>query len=235
MAKQKTALGAVIFVSKSSNEKTGPIPVTYSPRATCPSSCPQYRSSCYAEGYYTSLTWGRVERDGIAWGQLCEKVAKLPDGTLWRHNVAGDLPGEGEKIDSKALTALVLANKGKRGFTYSHKKSPQAIKAIKAANRAGFTINLSADDVGEADRLAEMQAGPVVSIVPMDTPEKSYTPAGRAVVICPAQTRDDVTCKTCGLCSRVTRETIIGFRAHGTRAKLADEKARRVIPIMRAA
>jgi len=165
---------------------------------------------------------------------LCDKVAKLPDGTLWRHNVAGDLPGEGEKIDSKALAALVLANKGKRGFTYSHKKSPQAIKAIKAANMAGFTINLSADDVGEADRLADMQAGPVVSIVPIDTPEKSYTPDGRVVVICPAQTRDDVTCKTCGLCSRGSRETIIGFRAHGTRAKLADEKARRVIPIMRA-
>lgn len=233
MEKQKTANGAVLFVQKSSNQKTGPIPVTYSPRSTCPQSCPQYRGSCYAEGFYTAMQWDRVEPEGISWAKLCKAIAALPDGTLWRHNVAGDLPGEGEKVDSKALSALVRANAGKRGFTYSHKKSPQAIKAIKAANMAGFTINLSADDVGEADRLADMQAGPVVAIVPIDTPEKSLSPAGRSVIVCPAQTRDDVTCKSCGLCSRVNRETIIGFRAHGMRAKKADAIARRVIPIAR--
>jgi len=162
---------------------------------------------------------------------LCEKIAALPVGTLWRHNVAGDLPGDGEKIDAKALAALVAANKGKRGFTYTHKKSAQAIRSIRAANRAGFTVNLSADDAGEADRLAELQAGPVVAIVPIDTPEKAYTPGGRQIVVCPAQTRDSVTCSTCGLCSRANRETIVGFLAHGTRAKLADATARRVIPL----
>lgn len=223
-----------LFVKRSANAKTGRIPVTYSPRATCPQSCPQYRTSCYAEGYYTSLTWNRVERDGIVWSELCDKVAKLPAGTLWRHNVAGDLPGDGEKIDSKALAALVLANKGKRGFTYSHKKSPQAIKAIKAANLAGFTVNLSADDAGEADQLAELQAGPVVAIVPSNTPEKSFTPGGRPIVICPAQTRG-LTCESCKLCSISDRRVIVGFRAHGFRKKATDARARRVIPIAVAA
>ena len=228
------AMTKALFIAKSSNEKTGPIPVTYSGRDTCPPSCPQYRGSCYAEGYYTARQWGRVDRDGVTWAQLCEKVAALPPGTLWRHNVAGDLPGDGEDVDVKALASLVAANLGKRGFTYSHKKSAQAIRAIEVANEAGFTINLSADDVGEADRLASLKAGPVVSVVPIDTPEKSYTPAGRPVVICPAQIRDDVTCKSCGLCARVNRAVIIGFRAHGMRAKAADAIARRVIPIARA-
>lgn len=223
-----------LFVRESANAKTGKIPVTYSARSTCPPSCPHYRASCYAEGYHTALAWNRAA-DGLPWSELCEKIAGLPAGTLWRHNVAGDLPGEGEKIDAKALAALVAANKGKRGFTYTHKKSAQAIRSIRAANRAGFTVNLSADDIGEADRLADMQAGPVVAIVPIDTPEKSLSPAGRSVIVCPAQTRDDVTCKSCGLCSRVNRETIIGFRAHGMRAKKADAIARRVIPIVRVA
>lgn len=222
-----------IFVKKSANAKTGPIPVTYSQRETCPPSCPHYRSSCYAEDYYTRMAWNKVPGKGIDWQQLCDSVAALPSGQLWRHNVAGDLPGEGEAVDSKALAQLVEANKGKRGFTYSHKKSAAAIKAIRAANIAGFTVNLSADDAGEADELAELQAGPVVAIVPIDTPEKALTPAGRALIVCPAQTREDVTCQSCQLCARGNREVIIGFRAHGTKAKKADEKARRVIPIVR--
>ena len=234
MQKSKAAQ-AVIFVLKSSNSKTGPIPVTYSGRDTCPPSCPHYRASCYAEGYYTSLAWNRVERDGVEWRELCEKVEALPEGTLWRHNIAGDLPGEGERVDSKALAALVLSNNGKRGFTYSHKKSAQAVRSIRAANRAGFTVNLSADNASEADTLAKLEAGPVVVVVPIDTPEKTYTPEGRKIIVCPAQSREDVTCKTCGLCARADRDAIIGFRAHGTREKLADSIARRVIPIAKAA
>jgi len=49
--------------------------------------------------------------------------------------------------------------------------------------------------------------------------------------VCPAQTREDVTCASCGLCAIPDRRVIIGFRAHGTRARVADAKARRVIPI----
>lgn len=227
--------GRVIFVKKSANSKTGPIPVTYSQRETCPPSCPHYRANCYAEDYYTRMAWNKVPEKGRSWGELCETIAALPAGQLWRHNVAGDLPGEGEAVDSKALAALVLANTGKRGFTYSHKKTPQAIRAIRAANRAGFTVNLSADNAGEADTLAALKAGPVAVIVPMDNPEISYTPQGRKIVICPAQSREDVTCQKCGLCARADRDFLIGFRAHGTRAKITDEKARKIIPIVRAA
>jgi hypothetical protein len=221
-----------IFVKKSGNSKTGPIPVTYSQRETCPPSCPHYGDDCYGEDYFVRMAWNKVPKTGIQWADLCEKVAALPAGQVWRHNVAGDLPGEGEAVDVKALQLLVKANIGRRGFTYSHKKSPQAIRAIRAANRAGFTVNLSADDAGEADTLAELKAGPVVAIVPMDTPEKSTTPAGRSIVVCPAQTRDDVTCESCKLCSVQERAVIVGFRAHGMRAKTADARARRVIPIV---
>lgn len=221
----------VLFVDRSSNVKTGPIPVTYSDEKTCPPSCPHYRGSCYAEGYHTRLAWNRAGRTGLDWGALCEKIAALPPGSLWRHNVAGDLPGDGESIDAVALRELTRANKGKRGFTYSHKKSPSAIRAIRAANRAGFTVNLSADDAGEADQLAALRAGPVVSIVPIDTPEKTYTPGGRKIIVCPAQSREGVTCQSCGLCARADRDAIIGFRAHGFRERLANERAQKVIPL----
>ena len=132
-----------------------------------------------------------------------------------------------------ALGEIVKANIGKKGFTYTHKKSPEAIYWARQSNIWGFTVNLSADHAGEADSLADLDAGLVVCIVPIDTPEKSQTPKGRSIVICPAQSRDNVTCESCGLCQRVDRSVIVGFRAHGSRAKITDQKARKVIPIQK--
>lgn len=219
------------FIPESSNRKTGAIPVTYTERASCPPSCPHYRADCYAEDFYTRMAWDKVPQRGGTLEALCEAVAALPEGQLWRMNVAGDLPGEGEAVDPVALGEIVRANTGRRGFTYTHKKNPEALAWAAHATRWGFTVNLSADDAGEADALAEH--GPVCAIVPTDTPEKTYTPEGRTIIVCPAQTRDDVTCETCGLCARADRRVIIGFRAHGTRARVADAKARRIIPILK--
>ena len=221
------------FIRQSANSKTGQIPVTYSQRETCPPSCPHYRSDCYAEDFYTRMSWDKVSERGGTLDALCASIAALPAGQLWRHNVAGDLPGDGETVDAAALGEIVRANIGKRGFTYTHKKSADGLYWASQATQWGFTVNLSADDAGDADTLAEADAGPVCCIVPMDTPEKSYTPAGRTIIVCPAQTRDGVTCASCGLCARADRGVIIGFRAHGTRARVADAKARRVIPILK--
>lgn len=220
------------FIKQSGNSKTGPIPVTYSQRETCPPSCPHYRADCYAEDFYTRLAWDKVPQRGGSLDALCESISALPAGQLWRFNVAGDLPGRGEAVDPAALGEIVRANIGRRGFTYTHKKSAEAIDWAGHATRWGFTVNLSADDAGEADILAETGL-PVCAIVPSDTPEKTQTPEGRTIIICPAQTRNNVTCESCGLCARADRTVIIGFRAHGTRARVTDAKARRVIPIVR--
>lgn len=220
------------FIPQSGNRKTGPIPVTYSERGTCPPSCPHYRADCYAEDFYTRMSWDKVPVRGGTLEELTQSISALPEGQLWRHNVAGDLPGEGEEVDPVALGEIVRANIGRRGFTYTHKKSPEAIEWVQHATRWGFTVNLSADDAGEADVLAETGL-PVCAIVPMDCPEKTETPQGRTIIVCPAQSREDVDCASCGLCARADRRVIIGFRAHGTRARVADAKARRVVPIVK--
>ena len=219
------------YIAQSGNRKTGPIPVVYSQRETCPPSCPHYRADCYAEDFYTRLSWDKVPARGVDLGKLTQALAALPEGQLWRFNIAGDLPGQGESVDPVALGEIVRANIGRRGFTYTHKKSPDAIEWAGHATTWGFTVNLSADDAGEADDLAETGL-PVTAIVPSDTPEKTQTPGGRTIIVCPAQTREGVTCFTCGLCARADRQVIIGFRAHGTRSKVTDAKARRVIPIL---
>lgn len=114
-------------VKQSSNRKTGPIPVTYSQRDTCPPSCPHYLDDCYAEGFHTRMTWDKIPARGVELAALVRFIEAMPAGQLWRHNVAGDLPGEGETIDAAALGEIVAANTGRKGFTYTHKKSPDAI------------------------------------------------------------------------------------------------------------
>ena len=222
---------------KSSNAKTGPIPVSTTSARTCPPSCIFNRESeggCYAESGPLALHWRKVTEGerGMGWGAFCDAIGALPEGQLWRHNQAGDLPGEGDAIDAVMLDRLVQANAGKRGFTYTHKPMDRAENrdAVQKANARGFTINLSANNLQHADQLASLEIAPVVAVVPEGTPEKTTTPEGRTVIVCPAQTREDVSCATCQLCSRRDRRGIIvGFIAHGTaKRKVNAIAARRV-------
>lgn len=212
----------VQFVRKSSNAKTGAIPTTTSPRSTCPASCPLVgKGGCYAEaGYYTRMNWDKVDTGerGAPWQSLVDNVKKLPEGQVWRHNVAGDLPHDNQVIDAAALGALSAANVGKMGFTYTHHDMtiPANRDAVNMANRIGFTVNLSSNNLTHADELANLEIGPIVTLVPEDTSENTVTPQGRKVVICPATQRDDVSCASCKLCAR-QRDVIIAFPVHGTR------------------
>jgi hypothetical protein len=162
----------------------------------------------------------------MSWGVFCDSIAQLPIGTLWRHYQAGDLPGQGDTIDTAALDMLVKANKGKAGWTYTHKPPTRSnIAAIRRANKAGFTVNLSGNNLAHADVLADKKVGPVVVVLPADATKNTVTPAGRRVVVCPATIRDDVTCATCRLCQRGDRAAIIGFPAHGASKRKAEASA----------
>jgi hypothetical protein len=220
----------VQLVPKSSNSKTGPIPVSMTTRETCPDSC-SFKGKdengklrgCYAEGWPLRTHWNNVSERGVDWSTFCEQVAALPEGQLWRHNQAGDLPGENNAIDWPAIVALVEANRGKRGFTYTHK--PGAREALATVNRSGFTINVSCDSLEQVDRELGNH-NPVVVVLPMlETGEVeskvTYTPGGNRVVTCPAQWRD-TSCAECGLCAVSDRDYAVGFRAHGVAKRVTS-------------
>ncbi len=210
----------IAFQRVSMNSKTGPIPVTYSGAKTCPDACSFKKNGCYAEAGHVVLHWRKVT-DGtrsIEWKTFLSELKKLPKRQLWRHNVAGDLPGTNNRINVRQLGELVAANAGRNGFTFTHKPlTPTNVKAIREANDKGFTVNLSADNLSDADTKANTGAGPVVVVLPEDAPQKGIkTPEGRTVVVCPAQTTEGMQCAQCGMCSVSTRKAIVGFRAHGT-------------------
>lgn len=216
---------------KSRNEKTGPIPVSTTERKTCPTACPLQGGACYAESGPLRFFWDKVSdgRAGVEWPAFVDQVAALKPGVLWRHNQSGDLCGDGLAIDLPALESLVAANAGKRGFTYTHydPRLGRNVAAIAFANFSGFTINLSGNSPAHADHLAAYGIGPVTTVLPIDAAknETLQTPQGRKIVVCPATYREDVTCKTCGLCAIAKRDFIIGFPAHGTGKNKAENIA----------
>lgn len=209
----------------SRNRKTGPIPVTTTSANSCPPDCSFKRNGCYAESGPLAVHWARVDSGvrGGTFDTLLEELGTLRRNALWRHNQAGDLtPSSPGVIDARLLIRLAWINKGRRGFTYTHYR-PAGVNrgAIATANRMGFTVNLSAETLEQADAFAELGIAPVVVVLPADATRPMRSPAGRHVVVCPASIGNS-DCLNCGICQQRDRACIVGFPAHGSGAKRVE-------------
>lgn len=204
-------------------------------KESCPDNCGLKAHGCYAEGGRVAINWRKLSDDskGIVQAEIMESIANLPKGTLWRHNVSGDLLPDAkhtDMIDSEFIRQLIDANKKKKGFTYTHHKvigddaSASVNRAlIKGANLHGFTVNLSADSLIDADKLKALNIGPVVTIMHEDCNKVTITPAGNTVIQCPATYNDNIQCSNCGICQVSNRKAIIGFPVHGASKKKAHK------------
>tara|TARA_R110000744_G_scaffold95919_5_gene185290 strand:- start:660 stop:1034 length:375 start_codon:yes stop_codon:yes gene_type:complete len=117
------------------------------------------------------------------------------------------------------------ANKGRRGFTYTH--HPMTMRnryIIERSNGAGFTVNLSANSIDEVDDLVSLDIGPVVVTIPEGLPRTMKTAKGRKIIQCPATYKDDVTCASCKLCAVSTRKSIVSFPFHGAKKRKLNER-----------
>lgn len=218
----------VSLTMKSKNIKTGEIPVSTTEERSCPSECPLQGTDCYARFGPLGMHWRKIGAGGRGdnWTGFCHRVRSFAIGQIWRHNQAGDLPQRADgKIHIGKLRQLskACAARMTRGWTYTHydPTDDHNRSAIAETNdRGGLTVNLSADSMAEADKYHALGIGPVVVIVPEDTPQRgNTTPGGLPVVICPAQTTESVSCDSCRLCTHRNRKSIVGFRAHGTAKK----------------
>ena len=212
---------------KSKNVKVGKMAVTTSTATTCPTSCPFKSNGCYADSGPLKLHWDKVTRKerGDDWSTFIDKIKELPTGSKWRHNQAGDLPGDMEKLDAEKCIQLAKANKGKRGFTYTHYDvldNFQNAITVNIMNHLGFTVNVSANNLEHADKLCDLNIAPVATVLPIEQTTNTVTPKGRKVVVCPATYKDDVSCASCMLCEKWDRNVVVGFPAHGTSKKKAS-------------
>jgi len=211
----------------SSNVKTGPIPVSTSSKATCPATCPFMGNGCYAASGPLALHWQAITRGdrGVPFADFLQSIRNLPKGQIWRHNQAGDLPHSAGRISRRFIRGIVAANRGRRGFTYTHHDLSKGENAslIRYANRNGFRVNVSTETENAADHA--IAAGlPAVLAVPSTETRKAWrTPAGNAVLVCPAQRSDTKTCADCQLCEKRGSRVVIAFIAHGTGKRKADQ------------
>jgi hypothetical protein len=235
---------------QSRNRKLGPIPAAYADRQSCPDACVLRRNGCYAEQLPVRRIWDSLADRGVDFVEFCHQVDELIDPRrLWRYGVAGDLPGLGDMISPPDMDRLVGANHRRPVLCYTHKPAlgtePIARsnrELIAEAIRLGFLVNLSADHPAHADQMAELGLAPVVTVLPVAyarrkkktgawaesipefrdriAPLPTHTPGGRRIAICPA-TYGRTTCAECRACAK-PREAIIGFPAHGSQAKKAE-------------
>lgn len=226
----------VTFIRKSTNDKIGKIPATRTEKKSCPITCPLYNSGCYAKTGPESWQWAqkKMEKNAITWQELLQKIQDLPENQLWRHNTAGDLPQDGMgNININAFMDLVMANKGKKGFTYTHHAlNTHNLAVIKQANFFGFAVNISTESIEQADKVMTEHNLPAVAVIHSDLAAKRFlrTESGRKVIICPAALHKEgiiggkkISCETCGICANIDRETIVAFPAHGVRKELVNE------------
>lgn len=216
---------------KSGNRKVGPIPVSTTEEASCPTECPLKDKDCYARFGPLGMHWRKVGEGGRGdnWTAFCNRVRQFVVGQLWRHNQAGDLPQRKDgKIHRGKAMQLSRASQHTNGWTYCHYDMTDAHNqaVVRDMNKnSGMTVNLSADSLTEADEYVKLDAGPVVVTLPKDAPHRgNKTPEGLPIVVCPAQTQDDMSCDQCRLCQVKERKSIVGFLAHGTASKRLSER-----------
>lgn len=225
----------VSLTDVSSNRKVGKIPVSTTEKSSCPNSCPLKDTDCYARLGPLGIHWNKVGNGrGDNWSAFCERVKRFIKGQLWRHNQAGDLPRDPQlsnsvdRIDANKCAELSAASLHTNGWTYTHYDMTDAHNKDVVARMnslPGMTVNLSADSIGQADDLYNLKIGPVCVTLPSDNPVKNNkTPNGIHIVICPAQTQENMSCDKCKLCQIKTRKSIVGFLAHGVSAKRLSKK-----------
>ena len=231
------AMAFVSLTPVSGNRKVGPIPVSTTEPDSCPDQCIlKAGNDCYAMFGPLAMHWRKVGKSGrgIIWSMFCKAIKRLAKFQPWRHNQAGDMPKDEklsddtcDRMDRDMVIELGNAAKHTGGWTYTHytPTDPHNASVIRDVNDMhtngqGLVINLSADTLAQADEYSALGIAPVCVTLPQDAPHRgNRTPAGVPIVVCPAQTNDDMNCARCKLCAVRDRKSVVGFLAHGTAKK----------------
>jgi hypothetical protein len=233
-------------LSRSSNKKLGKGTfASTSSWDTCSISCGLFKE-CYAKKGPQSWHAAKVnrgERGTNNWDEFCAQVENIPKGSLFRHNVSGDLPyvehypGETWRlIDTVKLDKLQCAtvNAGVTFYTYTHLHDDDKYWSanrgtILRFSQPNFVINVSTEDVTKAvNRFANgfdvvitntnvfdlAVAAIKKNQATLDVVSSDNIERSVKVIPCPEQYTDSATCKTCKLCARANRNFIIAFKQH---------------------
>jgi hypothetical protein len=229
---------------KTSNKKLGRIASSTSSADTCTVSCPLYHD-CYAKRGPQSWHWAKVTKGerGVDFDSFCEQVESLKPGTMFRHNVSGDLPYvkhyEGETwrlIDTEKLDKLQCAavNADLKFYTYTHLHTDDKFWAanrgtILRFSQPNFVINVSTETVSNAVNRWREGFDVVITDTtvfdlavqaikenkkPLMITSEDHLETTVKVIPCPEQYTDTAKCETCKLCAKANRNFVVAFKKH---------------------
>lgn len=190
------------------------MPATYRNRESCPTTCPFMRNGCYADGRIFAISV-KHGKDDAEFADLLALADTMKEAGAIRLNVSGDFLDDNEMPDWKYIGAcneLATLRPDVKFIAYTHawrQLSPADFK---------FTVNASCET---PEDLTEAILGGWQAVVVDDGSMIGTKVAGRNVLQCPQQYRDDVTCDNCRACSADTpTRPVIAFLIHGaTRRK----------------
>jgi len=209
--------GTYKLVNLSLNAKTGPMPAVYGNRESCPTTCGLY-NKCYGKKGRTALHWANEQASSFS--DLIEWISTLPL-RLWRYGVVGDLPSnDGINLDREKVLDMARANNGRPVLAYTHfPVNPHNLRVIREANALGFSLNLSADSIDDI-KSAVKALVPVVTYTSHNDERASWKQDGIQFTTCPNQSSDkSPQCLDCKLCSKISRDSVVVFRGHGSAQK----------------
>lgn len=130
-----------------------------------------------------------------------------------------------DSIDQTYLNALISAVPI-QGVAWTYTHFPK--EDIPLTGPGQTCINISTDSPQEA--VESIQSGhPTVVVMPSTYTNKVDTYNSIRFIRCPAEYSDEITCNNCGgdvpLCARQNRDYVIKFTAHGSQAKIINQKA----------
>jgi hypothetical protein len=155
----------VHFIAVSQNAKSGPIPVTIIERASCWPGCALYGNGCYAEtgalalhgieypGLGRRVLVGvlRKDRSASAWPSLALCPSRRPPRIRGRDRRRAPGPAR-HRQHRQERNPPSPTNPSSATILSLSKTGASSLRAVEP----GFTVNLSADNPADADRLAEL-------------------------------------------------------------------------------
>lgn len=219
------------LTARSGNSKTGPIPVTYRPMSTCPAECPFLGNGCYGTGRIFALA-NKYAATMRAVDMLAKLAHRDPNARFLRDRVVGDILDGSGAIDHEYVetVAAVAIAAGLIPFGYSHVWRRFTAADVRRIARTGYVMNASCETREDVRRAINLGMPAVIASDILEDGETFERPDGVTlrVVTCPAQTRDDTTCATCGLCARAERRSVVRFHIHGTARRRAADTVRKL-------
>lgn len=210
--------------ARSGNSKTGPIPTTMRPMTTCPSDCPFLPTGevggCYGTGRIFDLA--ARHSDYLSEDDMHKKLSKgvARSARYLRDRVVGDILDDDGAVDMGYIHTIARVAQAKDlvpfGYTHAWRRMTKA--QVRATAKSGYVLNASCETVDDVRQAVDLGL-PVV--IAGDEIDEGAVIAGKRVVTCPAQTRDDVTCASCGLCAKPQRKAVVRFLLHGASKKKA--------------